>query len=65
MEAVSLQGVKEPKRQYICEATLMVTAADENDAYAQISDSGISADALVGTVLVLSLDPLREETWAS
>jgi hypothetical protein len=45
--------------EYECQATLLVTAEDENDAYSQISDSGISSGALIGTVLVMNLDPLE------
>jgi hypothetical protein len=45
--------------EYECQVSLLVTAEDENDAYSQISDSGISSGALIGTVLILSLDPLE------
>lgn len=46
--------------EYEFEAQFLVTAEDETDAYTQISDSGIASDALIGTVLVLSLDNVEE-----
>lgn len=45
--------------EYECQATLLVTAEDETDAYSQVSDSGIASGSLIGTVLVLSLDSLE------
>lgn len=47
-------------KKYECGVTLLITAEDENDAYSQISDSGISSGALIGTCLVLSLDNVEE-----
>jgi hypothetical protein len=48
-------------REYDFAVNMMVTSESAADAYAQISDSGISSGALIGTVLVMSLDPLDEE----
>lgn len=45
--------------EYVCQISLLVTAEDEADAYTQISDSGISSGALIGTVLVESLDDVE------
>ncbi len=39
-----------------------VTAESENDAYAQVSDSGISSGTLIGTVLIMNLGLLEDTT---
>lgn len=46
--------------EYEFDARFLVTAENESDAYSQVSDSGLSSGALVGTVMVLTLDPLDE-----
>lgn len=48
-------------REYDFAVNMMVTAENASDAYGQISDSGLSSGALIGTVLVMSLDPLDED----
>ena len=53
-------GVNEP-HEFTFTVEMLVTARDKNDAYSQISDSGISSGALIGTVLVLGLDVLVDE----
>lgn len=47
-------------KEYEVEVTLLVTAEDDNDAYTQISDSGLASGAVIGTVQVLSLGTLEE-----
>ncbi len=50
-------------KEYDFQVSMMVTAENVNDAYAQISDSGLSSGALIGTVVVMSLDPLDDDDW--
>ena len=47
-------------KEYEFDVTMLVTAEDEHDAYSQISDAGLSSGAMIGTLLVISVDTLDD-----